>query len=102
MLIVAGKITIGEGQADKVADAAATMMTETMKEEGCHDYVFSIDVSDSTSVRIFERWESDEALAAHFQTPHMAEFNKALGAVDVKGLDVKIYDISGIRDLPGR
>lgn len=102
MLIVAGKITIGDGQTDIVADAAGTMMAETMKEEGCHDYVFSIDLSDNTSVRIFERWESDEALAAHFQTPHMADFNKALGAVDVKGLEVKIYDVSGVRDIPGR
>jgi hypothetical protein len=29
----------------------------------------------------------------------MAAFNKALGAIDVKGMAIKIYDVSGERNL---
>lgn len=78
MLVVAGKIPV---QADKVeeAKAAATIMAQaTQQEEGCLEYHFYSNVEDPTTFLVFERWESDEALAAHFKTPHMAEFRQKL------------------------
>ena len=45
-------------------------------------------------VRVIERWESMDAIKAHLASPHMAEFNKAVGALQPKGLDIKAYEVA--------
>ncbi|MFP3944667.1 MAG: putative quinol monooxygenase [Alphaproteobacteria bacterium] len=101
MLIVAGHVRLAPGEVEKILPAAHRMMEETHKEAGCREYTFARDLSDETTIRIFEIWESREALDAHFATPHMAEFNKALGDVKVESVSVKIYDVSGVHPLMG-
>lgn len=100
MLIVAGEVVVEEGAIDQVRDALRTMEVETRKEVGCLTYAFSVDVCDPAMVRIFERWESEEALAAHFKTSHMAAFGAAMGSVKPKSMDVKAYDVTGEVPLP--
>jgi len=100
MLIVAGKVIVEEGSIDRARDALRTMEEETRKEAGCHDYTFSIEINDPTVVRIFERWESMGALEGHFASPHMAAFGAALGQIQPKSMEVKIYDIAGELPMP--
>ena len=50
------------------------METASRAEEGCLDYTFSIELSDPAVIRITDKWATVEALKAHFNTPHMAEF----------------------------
>ena len=100
MLIVAVEAVVEDGAIEEVRDALRTMETETRKEAGCLAYAFSRDISDPNVVRIFERWESTEALAAHFQSPHMATFNQVLGKLQPKSLDIKAYEIDKEVPLP--
>ncbi len=100
MLIVAGEIVVAEGAVEQVRDALNSMETETRKEAGCRAYAFSVDVNDPKMVRIFERWENMEALEAHMQTPHMAEFGLAVGKIAPQSVDVKVYEVSREVDLP--
>ena len=81
MLIVSGEVVVEEGAIDQVRDALRTMEGETRKEPGCLTYAFSVDVNDPTMVRIFETWESLDALREHFTMPHMASFNAAIGKI---------------------
>ncbi|NNF92986.1 MAG: antibiotic biosynthesis monooxygenase, partial [Altererythrobacter sp.] len=39
-----------------------------------------------------ERWESQEALAAHGKSAHMAEFQKVMAANPPVGRDLRIYN----------
>lgn len=57
----------------------AEMMAETQKEEGCVSYDFSNDFSDPTVIHLFEEWESQVHLEAHFVAPHMGIFRGKLG-----------------------
>ena len=98
MLIVAAEAVVEEGAVDGVQDALRTMEDETRKEPGCLTYAFSIDVNAATTLRIFERWESIEALQAHFKTPHMAAFGQAIGKIKPKSLDIKVYEVA--REVP--
>jgi len=85
MIIVAGSMTIpGDGMANLMPVALATM-TATRKEAGCILYSFAVDVADPTLLRIYEEWESREALEAHFKQPHMTPWRAKLddvGATD--------------------
>jgi quinol monooxygenase YgiN len=94
MLIVAGTLDVAPEQRDDVIAKAASLMRATHQEPGNHEYLFSADPLVSGRIRIFEIWESEEALAEHFGQPHMAEFGAALGAFDVKGNDLTKYQIS--------
>lgn len=100
MLVVLGVITVQPDAIAGVKDAICNMETETLKEPGCDSYAFSVSLSDPGVIHIAERWQSMDDLAAHFQTPHMAAFNAALGPVEILGMDVKVYDIAGELPLP--
>lgn len=98
MLIVAGEAVIEAGAFDRVIDATRRMIMETRKEDGCLSYSFAQDLVDPTVIRIFELWRDQEALNAHFRTPHMAAFNAALAGIEVKSITVKTYEIGAVRD----
>lgn len=99
MLIVAGTLTIDPADADKLAAAATTMMTETLKETGCHQYVFSQSFADPATIQIYELWQSDEELAAHFEMPHMADFRAALADVNVIRREIYKYEVGNSAKL---
>jgi quinol monooxygenase YgiN len=100
MLIVAGEVVVESGGIDAVRNALRTMETETRKEPGCLTYAFSVDINDPTMVRIFEVWESMEALRQHFEMPHMAAFGGAAAKIRPKSLAVKAYEIDKEVPLP--
>lgn len=94
MLVIAGTFTFDATQTEAAKAAAATMMAATHEEEGCIEYAFSIDVADPSVMHVFEAWESEEHLQAHFQTPHMAEFGAALANFGITGRDILKYQIA--------
>jgi len=99
MLVIAGHVTIDAAKREEGMAAARSMMEETAKESGCISYTFSADLSDPGKFRIFEEWESAEALDAHFAAPHMAEFQKAMGGLGVKEMAVQRYEVSSVGAL---
>ncbi len=100
MLIVAGTATFDDpADMEPVLDAGRRMIAASREEDGCLDYTYARDVTDEHVMRIFELWKDQAALDFHFATPHMAEFRKALGAAKIASIDVKIYEVSGTRNL---
>lgn len=98
MIVVQVEVIIEPGSATKVVDAVKAMETATRNEAGCLKYAFSVDIADPGMIRVTERWESMDAIKAHMASPHMAEFNKAVGALQPKGLDIKAYEVA--REVP--
>ena len=78
MLIVTGVITMHPESADAFRKAALVAMAETEKEEGCVTYRFWEDIGRPGVFRIYEEWESDAHLKAHFGTAHIAAFRGAM------------------------
>jgi quinol monooxygenase YgiN len=94
MLIIAGTLDLPPENRAKLLEAAEPLMRASEAEDGCHVYLMMADPFDAGRVRIFERWDSEEALASHFATPHMAEFGGALGGLGITGSDLTKYQIS--------
>ena len=91
MLIVLAQAKLGEGAIDGARDAIAAMVAASNQEEGCIAYSFTTDVLDPSVMHIVEKWVDEAALAFHFQTPHMAEFQKAIGTLDLTISEAKKY-----------
>ena len=93
MIVVSGVFEV-EASDREAAVAAAVRMTATRTEVGCQSYAFYADFEDSNHIRVFEEWESGEALELHFRTPHMAEFRAALGKIRIKRGRVFRYEVT--------
>ena len=96
MIVIAGHVVLDPNQREAAATAAREMMSETRKEAGCISYAFSADLDQPGRFLVFEEWESDEALRAHFGSPHMARFQKAVGGLGVREMKVQRYEVSKV------
>lgn len=94
MVIVSGEFEVASGDRDRAVEIAKKMAAATRAEAGCLTYAFYRDLEHPEVFRVYEEWRDDAALDAHFQTPHMAEFRRALGGVNVVRRDVWRYQVS--------
>jgi quinol monooxygenase YgiN len=96
MLIIAGSLTTKDGGRDLFLDTVKTMVVATLQEPGCREYAFSPDPDDPNRILLFELWDDQEALDAHFASDHMAQFQLAIKDVPMVGADVQKYTISEV------
>lgn len=75
------------------------MEAASRAEEGCLDYTFSVELNDSTCLRITEKWHTLEHLKAHFAMPHMADFQAAMGANPPESMAANFYEVTEIQPL---
>jgi quinol monooxygenase YgiN len=101
MIVVMGRIEVEEGEIVRLQSDLAKQMTATQQEDGCEHYVFSRDVTNLNRLILTECWRDADALAAHMKSPHMAEFNQAIGGAKVVSASVKEYEIANVRSLIG-
>ena len=92
MIIVTGTIESSEESIEAIKGAIAELEQATRAEEGCIDYVFSVELSRPDCIRIAEKWASKEALMAHMGQPHMATFPQAIAEHPPKSLDLKFFE----------
>ena len=101
MIVVNATITTTADNIAAMKEAIATMEAASRAEDGCGDYTFSVELNDPNVIRVTERWASMEALAAHFATPHMADFQAAMAANPPSAVDAKFYEATEVTP-PGR
>ena len=99
MFRVAGYIELKPGGFERVRAAGITMVETTLAEEGCIDYSFASDIINPDLIRISEGWASEEAMATHSASAHMAAFNRAIGAEGLVAGDLKLYSATEVKQL---
>jgi len=96
MIVVNARIQSSPEAVDTLREAMIAMQTASLAEEGCEDYNFAVELANPGVIRITERWTSKEALIAHFQTPHMAEFLGAMQSQPPGDTAAHFYEASEI------
>ncbi len=99
MIVISGCFRFAPEQRAVALAAALAMAAETRKEEGCITYGFFADVEDEYIVRIFEEWQSQAHLDAHFQTAHMAKFRATLATLRPFDRNVSRYVVAEVTAL---
>ena len=94
MIVVAGSVRIRPERRDEAVRVAVAMAKATRAEPGCRHYSFYADLEAPDTFFLFEEWDSEEALARHFDTPHMAEFQKKLPGLLAGPLDIRRYTVA--------
>lgn len=95
-LAIAGTFRVPPQNATAAANAMQAVQAATHEEAGCIRYVFSADLVEAGVFRLYEEWESQAALEAHFETDHIAAFGAALAELDVEREGVHKLQISSV------
>jgi len=99
VIAIIGQIDIHAEDAGTASELMTVMMNESMREQGCHHYTYSSDLATPNRFQLSELWESEEALAAHARSAHMATYRAGIGKLRVLARRVQRFDVSGARDL---
>ena len=94
-IIIAGTIDLADpGKRDEALAIAGPLQQKTRSEEpGCHAYVFAADPCVPGRICVYELWEDEASLAAHFRHANYLNMRTALGQIGLKGADNKKYRI---------
>lgn len=100
MIVITAIVQSSAADIEALRPALVEMENASRAEDGCHDYTFLQELGNPDVLRINEKWESMEALQAHFATPHMAKFNEAMGAHPPRSMDLSIHELGEKLELP--
>ncbi len=95
MIIIAGTIDLADDNARAEAlRVGGPLQKKTRDEEpGCLAYVFAPDPCVSGRLCVYELWQDEASLAAHFKHPNYLNMRDALGKIGLKGADNNKYRV---------
>ncbi len=99
MIVIAGTATIQPEYWDEAVERSQQMVAATEAEEGCISYRFYVDPTARNTFFIFEEWENEQALARHFQTPHLQSFSAYLAQIVADKTAIKRYEVATVVPL---
>jgi quinol monooxygenase YgiN len=73
------ELTFASPVAEPVLRALASVVSTTLLEPGCLEYVTHVHVNNPRRVLFYERWQDQAALDAHNRSAHLAEFRAQVG-----------------------
>jgi quinol monooxygenase YgiN len=92
MLVVTGLIEVAEESRNDFIRHASEMAKTTRTESGCNAYAFFQDIEDPNRFRIYEEWENEAALEAHFKTDHMAEYRAVSQTLEISSVHIDKFE----------
>lgn len=99
-VLVVGSIRIDPARVEECKALLVHMMRATRAEPGCRHYSITPDLEEDGLFHVGEVWESDAALARHFQTPHLKDFMVTLRGWGIKSANLKRYEAGEGQPLP--
>ena len=96
MIIVSGTLKTTDQALDALAEPMRRLIEETRREVDCKVYAFARDVSEPGLVRIYEEWDSREALAAHSKAAHVGQWHQALEAAGGAEVKLQIVNVASL------
>jgi quinol monooxygenase YgiN len=99
-ILIAGRLQFGGGDvcADIIRGGAA-YIADSRTEERCIAYDWSADPLEPGTLHVFEEWESEVALGAHFRHPSYLAMRAHLESHEIVGFDVKLYSVAGVEPV---
>ncbi|WP_039801972.1 putative quinol monooxygenase [Nocardia araoensis] len=85
------RFTAKPGRAAELKDLLQGMIKPTLAEEGCVGYELYLHPTDESRMVLLEEWADEDALAAHFQTPHLKALATALQDVLVEPFQLRRF-----------
>ena len=98
-VIIAGTVRVPPENIARFKPHMEAMLAASRAEDGCEVYSYAVDIIDAGLVRIFESWRDPAALAAHFETAHMAAWRARWPEFGVSDRQLSAYEVASVRPL---
>ena len=79
MIYVLATLVVKPEKRADFLENARDVIAATRREAGCLDYDLTSSITEPNAFVFVERWESRDALAAHFETPHLQHWRELCG-----------------------
>ena len=99
MIAVLGSFRFPAEELDRARPLMRAVIEATLAEPGCRAYSYAEDVTEPGLFRVMEHWDSREALAAHFATPHMRSWIEQRAALGFFDRRIALHEIGAAEDL---
>ena len=93
MIAVLGSFRFPVTALEQARPLMRAVIEATLGETGCRAYSYAEDVAEPGLFRVTELWDSREALAAHFATPHMKTWVEQRSELGFFDRDISLYEI---------
>jgi quinol monooxygenase YgiN len=97
VIIVTGAFTLDPADRDQFVAGMAARLQSTRAEPGCLEYVVAADPADPARAVLLEKWESEDALAAHAEA--LKSSPPSPGGPRPTAMTILRYDATGERPL---
>jgi quinol monooxygenase YgiN len=101
MIVIAGTVRVPPENIDKARPNIEAMVTASRAETGCTSYSYAQDLLDPGVVHVIEVWESDAALKAHFEMPHMAAWRAVWPSLEIGDRNLTRHTVLAPTPSPG-
>ena len=99
MIVVVGQFRLPPENLTAGREALLRVIQATRAEPGCIDYAYAEDMSEPGLMRVSEKWESREALAAHFEAAHMKQWQQERIGLGMSDRDMAAYTVAATEIL---
>lgn len=88
---VIARYTAKAGKEDLLRTALASAVSPTRRELGCYQYDLLVNPADPCDLCFVERWDDEQALDEHLQTPHIKSLRAEIADLVESPPDVRRY-----------
>ncbi|MBV1691187.1 antibiotic biosynthesis monooxygenase [Novosphingobium sp. G106] len=99
MILVIGEFRLPLASIGAGREAMARVIATSRAEDGCIAYAYAEDVLEPGLFRVNEAWESCDALAAHFEMPHMKQWQRERAELGMTERKVTTYEAGAAEPL---
>ncbi len=92
-IIISGTVDLDPEHLDSALQATAPLIEGALTQPGCLDYDWCPDPRRAGRLRVFERWQDEAALAAHFAGPWYRQMRETLGRFGLAGASTAKYRV---------
>jgi len=92
-IVISAQIDLDPAQRDAALKSAQKWIDGALSQPGCIHYDWSADLNNPSRVNVFEEWESEEALAAHFRDPAYTGMRDHIGQFGITGAVSRKYRV---------
>ena len=96
MIIITGSALVPEEHREEAIRIGCEHSARSRTEPGCISHNCYVDAEDPSRLHFFERWESVEAVKAHFAVPESGAFIRRVGELSESLPDIAIFKAEAI------
>ena len=92
-IIISGLIDLTPEKLEPALDAAQPLIEGARNEDGCLAYDWTIEPGHPGRMRVFELWQDEASLAAHFQSEWYLNMRELIGSYGLIAADTAKYRV---------